>query len=356
MKRSPLTDLFGAAAQEKPLHMPFVVDIRTGQKISLPGGNLEAGGDWYDEENHKGHIKCPDEHCTARAHYQPEIEFKKGKPSKTREHFKTSPGQFHDSDCSIGKASKPATEKEMRGYVIYLNTNNLHGVIHPGARDKAMKHPYKRGKHAGAIKASAQMMHGLEPYSAKSARDIIDFMRTKAPEHIANSVVVWNGFQVPWRFFALYYNKSDNSREQNYRFRSFVKAMLSEGQQYMPVFMEVIPRKKYTAQDFSEKGWVLSRTVQIEDANGHKDIIVPRIFINTVHPHVLNAFDKGERHAVLAVAQVKKGTDGDILLDVSIQDPRQLEKVSFVEIKHENLLNQQRRTQAAIAPEVRPAP
>ncbi len=343
MSKTSLKDLFGVAAEEKPLHMPFVVDIRTGRKISLPGGNLEEGGDWYDEAKHKGHIKCPDENCSARAHFQPETKFRKGQPHVTREHFKTSPGQFHDADCSIGKASKPGSEKKIRGSVIYLNTDNLAGVVHPGAREKINAHPYKRGRHAGAIKAKPHDMQGLEPFSAKSAKDIIDFMRTKDPEHIAKSVVVWRGFQVPWRFFAIYYNTSENGRDENYRFRLLVNAMRDEGQPYLPVIMEVIPRKAYTSRDFDEKAWVLSRKVVIEDIDGNKETIVPRVFINTVHPHVQNAFEKKERHAVLAVAQVKKGNDGEVLLDLSIQDPRQLEKVSFVDVKKDNILNQQKR-------------
>ena len=350
--RKNMRQHFGLAAQPKAdLHMPYVVDVRTGRKISLPGDVLQDGGDWYDEETHKGHIKCPDHNCPALVQYQAEIPFREGQEAPTRAHFKTRRGQTHNADCSVGTTTtQPAIDRKSRGYAVYLNADHLDGIAHPEARSKLLKNPYRKGRLPGGLHARDFEMEALEPYSAKNVDDMITFLRTKDPKMIANSVVIYRGFKVPWRFFMIYYNKSENSRDRNYRFRVLINSMRDNGISYMPVLMEVATKEGYPAHKLADKNWVFSKPFDIEDIDGDKEHVVPRIFINTTHPFVMTAFEQPIRGLVLGLAKVKKAPGGDILLDVSIQSPRQFRQANLVEISHDNRLNQQRRALEAQAP------
>lgn len=350
---------FSLTSVVPPLLIPYARDGRNNRKVSLPNHNLQPGGEWYEESVHKGHLLCPD--CSAHVHFVPASESKGGgNIPGSRAHFATNPGQKHDEKCfveqkrELNQSEKAESEVDKsKGFRINLNSFSRTVTADLNLSERfgvASRGPYQRESRIKTrIKASEQDLKHLESVSISNVGDMIEFLKSKDPERIAQSVVIHRDFKLPWRYFMLSYNPQNNDHK---KFKLFVSAMRDHGQTLQPVLMEIIVDKRHTPESIRVNNCVKSKAIFSQRQEGQPEWIMPRIYMehrNGKSPYVF--LDPG-RYLVLGIAKLKTIKERGQLnhyLSISVSDDRQIQRADLPEIRAENKRRQELRDRRSVS-------
>ena len=249
--------------------------------VMLPGARLRPDAVHYDEGQHKGKLVCA--HCSAKVHFNAGAQTVCGDNLRgPQAHFKRNPGQKHKQDCLIpmrlDEGRDPKEYDLTRGYRIHLNL----GLI---ANEFNAKSRLFHRDGDGRIIFSDPDLAAREPYTAKTAGDLVKLMEHGHYRRLRDSVVVHRDTVTPWSEFFIRYNRRGNGRVgyPNPRFVGLVEKLSGEGARAaLPVLLEFKLQKPVEPKEGATSAHGLSRAITWKQEGNKTHIIQPRVFIDNL--------------------------------------------------------------------------
>jgi len=242
----------------------YVIDKRTGQPVVLQTehprmGVVDPSSVFYDAQDHKGHIVCPD--CEVADMIHIDAYRQGGQNISVRNHFKIAHGSHHASGCisdlrmDVASDPKPDNKDYSKGPAIFLNA--LRPVYHKtfnrsargGANDKTS---LVIRDEEGKITLTNPDLADRERFSAKTPSDIFRMMKKLSSERLTSSYIIHGDTSTPWRSFMIRLgNTQGYAQDKKPDFTRFINLArdLETGQRH-PVMLHF--EKKFTST-FREK-------------------------------------------------------------------------------------------------------
>lgn len=306
--------------------------------VMLPGAKLRDGAIYYAPE-HKGHLLCP--HCDAKAH------FNKGALSVcgdnlpgVQAHFKTNPGQVHAEDCilplRLDEGRNPREYDLTRGYRIHLNLGWIANEFNSRAR---LFHRDADGR----ILFTDPDLAAREPYTVKSAADLVRLMKRGHYARLRDSVIVHRDQIIPWSDFFIRYNHAQAPAHSRTvaepRFIRLVERLLDQdGRAILPVLMEVKLQKPVEVEEGQKSACGRSKAIlwryEGERTSRCAHFIQPRIYLdNVTDPAVAGALPKAGSYLVLGAVRLSTHKSWDRVMHFLNLSIRRADQITPTQIE-----------------------
>ncbi len=305
--------------------------------VVLPDAMPFAGEARYDAKIHKGHLKCM--FCDAAVHFNKgsatiagQFDLRGASP-----HFHTNRGQTHGDRCqwNFGDKHESGTAVDKKaGFRLHLNTQGYTGDFN------AVANPLYRREADKRLTVTEEAARVMETRSIRGVADLVELMRLQDPLRINQSRVILNEYDVLWPDFMIRYNRS--SKTPTNRFMDLVDRLSASYRKRQPVLMEFNVRSGvYPRTTGGKTPAVQSQDIRWRrEASGVTQVIRPTAYLNNRHnTGVSLAFATAGRYLVLGMARLKTVDAHDAQLhfvDIGIDDPRQVTKISLEDIAAEN--------------------
>ncbi len=305
--------------------------------VRVADRDLSGGAVYYDEGTHKGWLKC--RFCDAAVHHVKGHDMVAGhtdmKGAST--HFRTNPGQEHSTSCGwerlkVERALRRQYGYESssydpdKGYRIHLNVNladYFYNKRRLYGRDAVRR-----------IVCHDDRLPDMEPVSVRSVDDIVTRLAGLNPDRLKKSLVVHNGFALPWQDFFVRYMRGapDNAAGAHGRFLKLHERLKTS--RAVPCLMEfnmASGAKKPAPAMIESKPVLMGR-----DDYNRTHYLVPRAYIDgdraAFHEKLKHG---GDRHLVLGFARTAISEQKDRVLhylNISLQNAAQMTSCDIAQI------------------------
>jgi hypothetical protein len=294
-------------------------------KIVQAGGELRPGNVRYDRHTHEGHLKCLC--CDAASRLKSGGASRGGSsaPNTTPPHFAVA---RHKKDCvDYLRHSTPSTQKvdRTRGYRLHLNMSAFSDVFN----DRSGVYDISQG---GRITINDPDLQGRESFAVNDMKELVAFMNWADPKRLADTVPIFRNKKLDWGQF--FVDMSDPAAAASLADRAKAR---KKGE--APPFALL---KIETTRSYVGHRWGKVEPLPLDPFDGGatkarrpRDVYLQIWLDKQDMPGVTWGFHgKGEYYVLGTVRHGLEKENGPRKRDwvnVSIQDPRQIQATKFIE-------------------------
>lgn len=196
-----------------------VIDRRDGSVVVLSAerprsGVLDQSSIFYNPDQHKGQIVCPD--CEVADMIHIDAYTQGGNNIQVRNHFKKANGAHHAdgciSDLRAEETSDPHPDDKdySKGPAVFLNTlyrNPRDAFFNAASGQREFKPSLVIRDDEGKIRLTDPDLADRERFTAKTPADLFRIMKRLSPERLKDARIIHGDTATPWQKFLIRHTK-----------------------------------------------------------------------------------------------------------------------------------------------------